>query len=110
MIYFAHILTNFAVGVAAIFYASQISQVVATTGSGLEMDVLVAAVIGGMDINGGPKSKIINILVGALIVAVMTNGFALWGINPNLIAGLKGTVFLLVLFVTRTKDKNAIVQ
>lgn len=106
MIFFAHILTNFAVGVAAVFTASQISQVTATTGFGLEMDVLVAAVIGGMDINGGPKSKIINILVGAVIVAVMINGFLLWGVDPNVIQGLKGAIFLFILFITKNRNKN----
>jgi len=110
MIYFAHLLTNFAVGVSAIFSASQISQVVATSGFGLEMDVLVAAVIGGMSIAGGMRSTILNILVGSVIVALMTNGFSLWGINPNVIMGIKGVIFLIVIFVTRERDKNAIIQ
>ncbi len=110
MIFFAHLLTNFAVGISAIFSASQISQVVATSGFGLEMDVLVAAVIGGMSLNGGTRSTILNILVGSVIVAMLTNGFSLWGINPNVIMGIKGLIFLVVLFFTRDRNKNAIIE
>lgn len=110
MIFFAHLLTNFAVGVSAIFYSAQISQVVASTGFGLETDILCAAVIGGMSLNGGTKSTIVNILVGDLIVAMMSNGFAIWGVNPNVIMGIKGFIFLTVLYFTRVKDKNAIIE
>lgn len=110
MIYFSHLLTNFAVGVSAIFYSGQISQVVATTGFGLEMDVLCAAVIGGMSLKGGTRSTILNILVGAVIVAMMTNGFALWGVLPTIIFGIKGLIFLIVLCVTHDRNKNAIIE
>lgn len=110
VIFFAHLLTNFAVGISAIFYAAQISQVVATSGFGLEMDVLCAAVIGGMSLKGGTNSTIVNILVGSVIVAMLTNGFAIWAVNPNVIMGIKGIVFLVVLFATRDRDKNAIIE
>lgn len=110
MIYFAHLFTNFAVGISAIFYSGQISQVVATTGFGLEMDVLCAAVIGGMSLKGGTRSSIINILVGALVVSMMTNGFALWGVLPTIISGIKGLIFLFVLFLTHERNKNAQIE
>ena len=109
MIFFAHLLTNFAIGISAIFATAQISQVVATSGSGLEMDVLVAMVLGGMSLAGGTRTTIINILVGSVIVALLTNGFALWGVNPDVIMGIKGMIFLVVLLATRPRDKNIIV-
>lgn len=110
MIFFAHLLTNFAVGVSAIFYSAQISQIVATSGFGLEMDVMVAAVIGGMSLKGGTRSTIVNILVGSVIVSMMSTGFAMWGINPNVTMGIKGFVFLLILYVTRDRNKNAVIE
>lgn len=108
IIYFSHLLTSLAVGISAVFAIAQVSQIVATSGSGMETDVLVAAVVGGMSLTGGSRTKIINILIGSVIVAFLTNGFSVWGVAPTVIQGIKGLIFIVTVLLTRPKDRTAI--
>ncbi len=47
-----------------------------SSGSGMEMDVIAAVVIGGASLSGG-KGSIVGVLIGAAIMGVLKNGFVL---------------------------------
>jgi ribose transport system permease protein len=51
-----------------------------TAGTGLELDVIAAVIIGGASLSGG-KGTIVGSLVGAAIMGVLRNGFVLVGLR-----------------------------
>ena len=61
------------VGLAGVLSASRLSSAQPTGGLGLELEAIAAVVIGGTSLQGG-KGSIIGTVIGALIMAVLTNG------------------------------------
>ena len=61
------------VGIAGVLAASRLSSAQPVGGMGLELEAIAAVVIGGTSLQGG-KGSIVGTVVGALIVAVLTNG------------------------------------
>ncbi|HHW00236.1 MAG TPA: ABC transporter permease [Clostridiaceae bacterium] len=51
-----------------------------TAGSGYEMDVIAAVVIGGASLSGG-EGSIIGVIIGAAIMGVLRNSFVLLGVS-----------------------------
>jgi len=51
-----------------------------TAGTGLELDVIAAVIIGGASLSGG-KGSIVGSLVGAAIMGILRNGFVLLGLR-----------------------------
>lgn len=97
------------IGVVAMFSLARVGNVNASTGAGMEFDAMTAIVLGGFPIQGGSKAKLRSAIVGAVTVAVLTNGLTLWGISPYLIYGIKGLLFLAIVGLSYERKKGAIV-
>jgi ribose transport system permease protein len=69
-------------GVAALLTMGKGNAGSPTSGSLAELDAIAAVIIGGASFLGG-RGTVINAITGALIIAVMRNGFNLLGIDPN---------------------------
>jgi ribose transport system permease protein len=73
---------GFFAGVAALLTMGKGNAGSPTSGSLLELDAIAAVIIGGASFLGG-RGTVLNAITGALIIAVMRNGFNLLGIDPN---------------------------
>ena len=60
-------------GIAGILIASRLNSAQPALGLGYELEAIAAVVIGGTSLSGG-RGTIIGTLIGALIMAVLTNG------------------------------------
>jgi ribose transport system permease protein len=69
-------------GVAALLTMGRGNAGSPTSGNLAELDAIAAVIIGGASFLGG-RGRVLNALTGALIIAVMRNGFNLLGIDPN---------------------------
>lgn len=69
-------------GVAALLTMGKGNAGSPTSGSLAELDSIAAVIIGGASFLGG-RGRVLNAITGALIIAVMRNGFNLLGIDPN---------------------------
>jgi ribose transport system permease protein len=69
-------------GVAALLTMGKGNAGSPTSGSLAELDAIAAVIIGGASFLGG-RGTVLNAITGALIIAVMRNGFNLLGIDPN---------------------------
>jgi ribose transport system permease protein len=69
-------------GVAALLTMGKGNAGSPTAGSLAELDAIAAVIIGGASFLGG-RGTVLNAITGALIIAVMRNGFNLLGIDPN---------------------------
>ncbi len=66
--------------VASAFLISRLSSAEATLGSGYELDIITAALIGGIDINGG-SGKLQGTFLGILIIGILRNGLNMMGLS-----------------------------
>jgi len=69
-------ITGFLSGLCGLILMGQLSGSDAFYGNGYEMDVIAAAVIGGISMSGG-EGNMLGVVVGAVLIALLKNGFVL---------------------------------
>lgn len=68
-------------GVGAVILASRLDSSQPSAGTGYELDVIAAVVIGGASLTGG-TGRISGTVIGVLIIGVLRNGLNLLGVSP----------------------------
>lgn len=75
-------LSGLFVGIAGLYQFSRLTVGNPTSGTGLELRVIAAVVIGGASLSGG-RGSVLGTLLGALIMSVIANGCTMLGLqNP----------------------------
>ncbi|MGB4657702.1 MAG: ABC transporter permease [Mobilitalea sp.] len=97
---FAFFVGSIGVGLAAFILLIRTRTVGSTTGGSIGIDVMVALVLGGMPISGGPRSKISAGLIGAATITVLNSGLTMMGLSTDVIQTCRGIIFLVVVLVT----------
>ena len=77
--------------------------------SGLETEILIAMVLGGIPLSGGHNVKMSGILVGALMLSVLEAGMILVGLNDDLTGLVKGVVFLIAVAISYDRKPGQII-
>jgi ribose transport system permease protein len=85
-------------GLAGVIVASRVSNAQADAGTGIELSVIAAIVIGGTSIMGG-EGAIWRSVLGVLLLALIGNGFNLLGVNPIYQQILQGAIILMAVGV-----------
>jgi rhamnose transport system permease protein len=80
---------------AAIIFVSRVSTTRSDMGTGLELDVITAVVLGGTSIFGG-RGTIIGTLLGLILMQALKNGLALAGVKGD------GTIVVIGLILIAT--------
>ncbi len=89
----AYVLSGGVAAVAGLIVAARSLSVSATTGSSIIFDALAAILIGGNSVLGG-EGAIWRTMVGVFILAVISNGFNLLGVDPLYQQIVSGTIIL----------------
>ncbi len=85
---------GFLSAVAGVVYSSRSNGAQPAAGNMFELDAIAAAFIGGASTTGG-VGRVTGAMIGALIMAVMSNGMSLMGIDQSVQQMVKGLVLLL---------------
>lgn len=96
----AFLVSAVGVAIAAFVILLRTRTVGATTASSVGTDVMVALVLGGMPLSGGPKSKISAGLIGAVTITLLNSGLTIMGLSTGQIQIVRGVVFIIVVFVS----------
>ncbi|MEO2106819.1 MAG: ABC transporter permease, partial [Actinomycetota bacterium] len=92
-------ISSFMAGVGGVILASRLRSVSTNTGSGnLLLEVIAAAVIGGTSLFGG-RGRVISALLGALVIASVSNGMDLLGLPAGVKFVVTGLVLLAAVLV-----------
>ena len=102
----AYLICGAAVGIAAYFDLRRVGVLAGNTGLGLEMEVLIALVLGGLSMSGGYISSIRCAIIGSITVVVLNNGMTILGVGSNYMGIIEGIVFLFVVLFTFKRDKG----
>lgn len=94
-------------GIAGLLIASRTMQGSPTVGVGYEMDAIAAVVIGGVSMSGG-SGKWYGTIIGALLLALISNGLDILGVSSNFQQIIKGIIIAVaVYFDLRGKKTSA---
>ena len=83
------------VGIASCVQMSRLFGGYPSAGSGLEMDVITAVVVGGVSFSGG-KGKMTGVIQGVLLMGVLSNGLGVMGTSTYTQLVFKGIVLVIV--------------
>ncbi len=101
------VLSSMLTGFAGVIMLSRINTGQPKIGTGYEMDVITAVVLGGVSIMGG-EGSIVGVFVGVLIAGVLSNGMILIDVSEYYQQITKGLVLLIaVVFDTLAKRRRS---
>ena len=98
------------VGVAAFFSLMRTSQVTASSGSGLGLNILVAFVLGGFPLTGGANSRMLNAIVGALTIILLQNGLMIISMDSQFNLFLQAIMLIVVVAISYDRSKGRFVK
>jgi rhamnose transport system permease protein len=87
-------------GLAGVLYASRFNSVGATTGSGMELTVVAAAVVGGVAIFGGSGS-VAGAALGALLLTTITSSLTALRVDKFWQQAIVGVLILAAIIIDR---------
>jgi ribose/xylose/arabinose/galactoside ABC-type transport system permease subunit len=90
----AYVLTGMLAALTGILMAARMGSAQPNTGSGFEMQVIAACVIGGVSLNGGAGS-VLGALLGSVFMTMIANGMTLTRVSPYWQQLVMGLVLLL---------------
>ena len=90
---------------AGILFASRLRSATPTGGTLFELDAIAAAFVGGAAVSGG-VGKVVGSIIGALVMASLTNGMNLMGIDISLQYIVRGLVLAAAVIFDVTTRKT----
>jgi ABC-type multidrug transport system ATPase subunit len=96
----AFLVSSLGVAVAAFIILIRTRSVSGSTAGSVGTDVMVALVLGGMPLSGGPRSKISAGIIGAATITILNSGLTILGLTTGQIQICRGIVFIVVVFVS----------
>lgn len=94
----AYIISGFLCGMGAILMTSKLMSASSNMVTNVEMDAIAAAVLGGTSLTGGVGS-VGGTIIGAITIAMITNGLNLMGVSPFAQQIVKGVIIFAVVAV-----------
>ncbi|MCC2592563.1 ABC transporter permease [Tessaracoccus sp. OS52] len=99
-VFSAFVLNGALVGLAGVLYASRFNSVGATTGTGMELEVVAAAVVGGVAIVGGVGTAA-GAAIGALLLTTITGALTAVGVDKFWQQAVVGALILASILIDR---------
>lgn len=101
-----YVLSGVFAAFAGIMLLSRLLYADPSAGGSYEMNAIAAAVIGGISMSGG-KGKLANTVVGAIILATLTNGLQIMNIPTYYQTVITGLVVIVAVFADKKKERKA---
>jgi ribose/xylose/arabinose/galactoside ABC-type transport system permease subunit len=100
----AYVISSLFAAAAGVWLASRMSIGDPNVGTGLELDAITAALIGGSSLTGG-LGTVPGTVAGVLVLAVLNNMMNLFGISPFAQQVVKGLIILAAVTVYRSRSR-----
>jgi ribose/xylose/arabinose/galactoside ABC-type transport system permease subunit len=91
-------LCGFLAGIAGLLLASRIISGNPTSGQSYELDAIAAVIIGGVSMSGG-SGKWYGTVIGALMIAVISNGLDILNVSSHFQLIIKGLIIIVAVLV-----------
>ena len=100
-----YILSGMFAAFAGVMLLSRLLYADPSAGGSYEMNAIAAAVIGGISMSGG-KGKLANTVVGAIILATLTNGLQIMNVATYYQTVITGLVVIIAVFADKQKERK----
>ncbi|MDO6590044.1 MULTISPECIES: ABC transporter permease [Rhodobacterales] len=94
------------VGIGGLLIASRLNSAQPALGLGYELEAIAAVVIGGTSLSGG-RGTIIGTLIGALIMAVLTNGLRVLSVAQEWQTVVTGAIIILAVYADMMRRRKS---
>lgn len=92
-------------GLAGVLIAARLNSAQPALGQGYELEAIAAVVIGGTSLSGG-RASILGTMIGALLMAVLTNGLQIMAIPQQWQRVAVGVVILVAVFADNVRRRR----
>jgi ribose/xylose/arabinose/galactoside ABC-type transport system permease subunit len=99
---YAYMLGGMMAALAGWMLLGKLEVSVSTLGTGMTLETVAAAVIGGVALTGG-TGTIWGAFSGVLLLSVVDNGLNLMDVDPFWVNGIRGLIILVALFIDAQK-------
>lgn len=96
-------------GLGGIVTASRLGAATPTAGTGFELSVISAVVLGGTPLTGGVGSMQ-NTVIGAIIIAMLGNGLVILGVPSEIQQIITGLILISAVFLSLERGKIGIIK
>jgi ribose transport system permease protein len=101
----AFVLAGALAGLGSLLLLARIGAAEPISGTGYELLVIAAVVVGGTSLMGG-KASIVGTVLGAILLGAIRTGLTLLNVNPFLQLVVTGVIILLAVLVDRSANKS----
>ena len=106
---FAYMFCGLCAGMAGLVASSNIQTSDANNiGLNLELDAILAVVIGGTALGAGGRFSLFAAIVGAAVIQAITTSMYAIGVAANALLAIKGIVVIVVILLLSDQVRNAI--
>jgi ribose/xylose/arabinose/galactoside ABC-type transport system permease subunit len=103
------IVSGLLAGLGGIVTASRLGAATPTAGTGFELSVISAVVLGGTPLTGGVGSMQ-NTVIGAIIIAMLGNGLVILGVPSEIQQIITGFILILAVLLSLERSKIGIIK
>ena len=101
------IFAAFLTGISSVVDLARLGSAVSTLGVNMELDAIVAVVIGGNLLSGG-EGSFFKTFTGLLFICILSNGLSTFGVTDDIFYLIRGSIILGVLAVQVFCDRYRI--
>lgn len=98
-------LSSFLTSIGGILMTARLGVAAPTAAQGYELDVIAAAVVGGVSLMGG-EGTILGVLIGAAIMQVLRNGLVLTGVSAYWLQAVQGAVIVVAIMLDQLRKRR----
>lgn len=102
----AFLIAGIGCGIGALLAILRSGSIGQSTLSSLNMDCMLALVLGGMSIFGGSRSFSYAGMVGAITVCVLNQGMLMISVDSTIIQGVRGILFLILICIAQKRPQG----
>ena len=96
LLFATFVLSGLVASVAGVLWASRFATVDANSATGIELDIIAAAVVGGVSILGG-SGTVVGAVLGAVLLTCIANALAVLNVDAFWLQAIRGGVILVAL-------------
>lgn len=100
----AYVICGLTSALGAVVLTARLNSAEPTSGTGYELDVIAAVVIGGTSLMGG-RGGVGGTLVGTLLIGIINNAMNLLDISPNYQMVVKGAIIVTAVVLDRLREE-----
>ena len=104
------VIIGFTCGIVAIFSLVRTCSASSNTGALLQINTMLALMLGGIPFSGGWATKFKCIIIGSLMMVVVENGLILMAVPALAQQLIKGTLFLVAVAVSFDRKNTVIIK